>query len=61
MEQCNTCKFSVDSGSPVLMCRRFPALLKVAKAHWCGEYAQQRVNVETPVKRKKWKERGDAK
>lgn len=53
MEQCNTCKFGFDDGSPVLMCRRYPAAVKVSKQGWCGEHRPARINTESPFQRQK--------
>lgn len=51
MEQCNTCKYAVDSGSPALMCHRNPIAVKVLKAHWCGEYRLAHQKVEPVFQR----------
>ena len=52
-EQCSTCKFSLDDGSPVLMCRRYPSTVKVSKQGWCGEHHPASIPTESPFQRQK--------
>lgn len=40
MASCDSCKFGTVKDGPIILCRRFPALAKVAPAHWCGEHQE---------------------
>lgn len=51
--ECAKCEFY--DGGKIGMCWRFPATVRVAAAHWCGEFSEKTVAPQTPDEKRKRK------
>lgn len=43
MADCRDCKFSTNREGGTLNCQRYPALQKVGRTYWCGEFVEEMI------------------